>query len=486
MSTALHQQVIVAGRLMSGGGAPIEVRFPYTRERVSWLAGVTRNVMDTAIAGALAAFDEYKRVPAHRRGALLRAVAETLEGSAEELARDITLETGKAAWESRLECDEAVATFRIAAEETTRIDGEIVPLDGLEAGDGRLGEIRRFAMGPVAAITPFSAPLSLVADKVAPALAAGNSVLVKPSSTAPLSALSIGRAVLGAAAQFDVPAGVISVLPCVNDAVEPLVTDPRVRVLSFTGSSQIGWALRSMAGRKHVTLEVGGNGAVIVHSDADIDLAADLCASSAFILAGQTGASVQRIYAHESIADALIRLLVEHACALTSGDPRDEETRVGPMRSEEEAERAAAWLSEAVADGAQIRCGGTHDGPIFHPTVVTGTQHHQRIVCEEALAPVVVVERYSELDQAFAAANGSECGLQAGIFSNNLEAVYRAYRELEVGAVVVNDINGGRVGRIARGSVGSSGYGRESVRNAIREQTETRLLILNPNTRTDA
>ncbi|MFQ5425891.1 MAG: aldehyde dehydrogenase family protein, partial [Gaiellales bacterium] len=233
MSTALRQRVIVAGRQMSGGGPPIEVRFPFTGERVSWLSGVSAKVMDDAIAGSLAAFEEYRRAPAYRRASLLRAVSTTLDAGRDQLAREITLETGKAIWESRLECERAVTTFRIAAEEATRIDGEIVPLDGIEAGAGRLGELRRFPVGPVAAITPFNSPLNLVAHKVAPALAAGNTVLVKPSPSTPLSALSIGRAVLDAAADGDVPAGVISVVPCADEVVEPLVTDPRVRALSF-------------------------------------------------------------------------------------------------------------------------------------------------------------------------------------------------------------------------------------------------------------
>ncbi|MGI9659541.1 MAG: aldehyde dehydrogenase family protein, partial [Gaiellaceae bacterium] len=393
------------------------------------------------------------------------------------------LETGKAIWESRLECDHAVTTFHIAAEEATRIDGEIVPLDGTESGSGRLGEVRRFPIGPVAAITPFSSPLSIVAHKVAPALAAGNSVLVKPSPDTPLSALSVGRAVLDAAAELDIPAGVISVVPCANDVVEPLVTDPRVRLLSFTGSSRIGWALRALAGQKRVTLELGGNGAVIVHSDADIELAAGRCTRDAFLLSGQSCASVQRIYAHESIADAFTRILVNHAEGLTTGDPREEATQVGPMRSEEEAKRAADWLDEAAAAGAQVMCGGTRDGHLFRPTVISGTQHHMRIVCEEVFAPIVVVERYSELDEAITAANSSAYGLQAGIFSNDLEAVYRAYRDLEVGAVIVNDTNSWRADHTPYGGVKSSGLGREGVRYAIREQTEPRMLVLNTGAR---
>lgn len=480
MSVALHHQVIVAGRPMSGGGPPIEVVFSYTGERVGWLSGVSPGVMDEAIAGSLAAFETYRRAPAHVRSALLHAVADTLVGRAEELARDVTLEAGRPVDEARLECAEAVAAFRLAAEETTRMTGRTLPLDGVEAGAGRLGETRPFPLGPVAAITPATEPLSLVAQKVAPALAAGNSILVKPSPTTPLSALSIGRAVLDASAALDLPPGLISIVPCADQDVEPLVVDPRIRVLSFTGSSRKGWALRALAGHKRVALDLGDNGAAIVHADADIAHAARCCARSAFAAAGQLCSSIQRIYAHESIADAFIRLLVEHAEQLRIGDPREPETQLGPMRSEEAAARAAEWLAEAATDGAQVRCGGTHEGPVFRPTVVTGAQHHSRIVCEEVLAPVVVVERYSALDEAVAATNASIHGRQASLFTNDLRAVHQAYTDLAVASVIVNDVQAPYVEQELGANVRGSRLQGDTIRRAIAELTESRSLVLNP------
>jgi glyceraldehyde-3-phosphate dehydrogenase (NADP+) len=479
MSTIVEHQLIVAGRREAGAAEPIDVTYPYTGEVIARVAAATRNQVDQAIAAAQAAFAAYRDTPSHRRAALLHAVSALVAQRREDLARDITYETGKAIWESRLECDRAVNTFRIAAEEASRIDGEIVPLDGVPAGTGRLGEVRRFPIGPVAAITPFNSPFNLVAHKVAPALAAGNTIVVKPASATPLSALNIGALVLEAAAELGLPEGVIGVIPCSPDAAEPLVVDPRIRALSFTGSSAVGWALRARAGQKKVSLELGGNGAVIVHRDADLALAAERVAFGGYLLAGQVCSSVQRVYVHEDVADAFTDRLVERVGEIRVGDPFDEETAMGPMLTEEAAAKAEEWLAEATEGGARVLAGGTRDGTLFQPTVVTDTRPEMRVTCEEIFAPVVVLERYRELDDAIAAANATEYGLQAGVFSNDLQVVQKAYRELEVGGVIVNDVNIWRVDSMPYGGVKSSGYGREGLRYAIREQTEPKLLVLN-------
>jgi acyl-CoA reductase-like NAD-dependent aldehyde dehydrogenase len=348
------------------------------------------------------------------------------------------------------------------------------------AGEGRLGEVRRFPIGPVAAITPFNSPFNLVAHKVAPALAAGNTIVVKPASATPISGLNIGALVVEATREVGgVPAGLISVLPCAPEDAEPLVTDARVRGLSFTGSSPVGWALRARAGQKKVSLELGGNGAVIVHHDADVAFAAERVAFGGYLLAGQVCSSVQRVYVHEDVADSFTEALLERVREIRIGDPLDEETTMGPMLTEEAAARAASWLEEAAAAGAQILAGGERNGALFQPTVVTGTQPEMRVTCEEVFAPVVVLERYRELDEALTAANSTEYGLQAGIFSRDMRVVYRAYRELEVGGVIVNDVNIWRVDSMPYGGVKASGYGREGLRYAIREQTEPKLLVLN-------
>ena len=478
--TVQERPLLLAGRHEQGNAAPIEVVYPYTGEVFARVAAADRADVERAIAAAEDAFRAYRDVPAYRRSALLHAVSQLVAERREELAREITYETGKAIWEARLECDRAVNTFRIAGEEAVRIDGEVVPLDGVPAGEGRLGEVRRFPIGPVAAITPFNSPFNLVAHKVAPALAAGNTIVVKPASATPISGLNIGALVVEATREVGgVPAGLISVLPCAPEDAEPLVTDARVRGLSFTGSSPVGWALRARAGQKKVSLELGGNGAVIVHHDADVAFAAERVAFGGYLLAGQVCSSVQRVYVHEDVADSFTEALLERVREIRIGDPLDEETTMGPMLTEEAAARAASWLEEAAAAGAQILAGGERNGALFQPTVVTGTQPEMRVTCEEVFAPVVVLERYRELDEALTAANSTEYGLQAGIFSRDMRVVYRAYRELEVGGVIVNDVNIWRVDSMPYGGVKASGYGREGLRYAIREQTEPKLLVLN-------
>jgi glyceraldehyde-3-phosphate dehydrogenase (NADP+) len=480
MSIAVHRHdLVLAGRSEPGGGRPLEVRYPYTGEVVAEVGTASPADVERAIAEAVSAFRGYSDVPAHRRSELLRAVSSLVAERSEDLARAITLETGKPIWESRLECERAATTFRLAAEEAVRIDGEIVPLDGVPAGAGRWGEVRRFPIGPVAAITPFNSPFNLVAHKVGPALAAGNTIVVKPASATPVSGLNVGQLVSEAAEELGLPRGLISVLPCAPDVAEPLVTDPRLRGLSFTGSSPVGWGLRQRAGRKKISLELGSNGAVIVHHDADLGYAAERCAFGGYLLAGQVCAAVQRVYVHEDAAETFTELFLEQVEAIRVGDPLDEETRMGPMLTEDAAAKAEEWVREAVDGGATVLLGGTRRGTLFQPTVITGTRPDMRVTCEEIFAPVVVVERYRDLDDAVAASNATDYGLQAGIFTNDLHAAYRAYRGLEVGGVIVNDVNIWRVDSMPYGGVKGSGYGREGVRYAIREQTEPRLLVLN-------
>ncbi len=479
--SGMQKELILAGRPASGGGGVLEVRYPYDGSLVCWVASAAPAAIEEAIVAAVDAARAYRDVPAHRRSDLLRGVSRRIRERAGELARDITRETGKAIWESRLECERAATTFLLAAEETARIDGEIVPLDGVAAGENRLGEVRRFPLGPVAAITPFNFPLNLVAHKVAPALAAGNTIVVKPASATPVSALNLGRLVVESAREAGLPPEVISVLPCTPAVAEPLVVDSRLQALSFTGSSSVGWALRAKAGRKRVSLELGGNGAVIVHRDADLGLAAERCAFGGFLLAGQVCASVQRVLVHEDVADTFTALFLEHVGRIRTGDPMDEATRMGPMLSEAVAVEAEEWVGEAVAAGARLLCGGTRAGALFQPTVLAGVRPDLRVACEEVFAPVVVLERYRDVERALAWANATDYGLQAGIFTKDLHLAYRAYRELDVGGVIVNDVNSWRIDSMPYGGVKASGYGREGVRHAIREQTEPKLLVLNLN-----
>jgi acyl-CoA reductase-like NAD-dependent aldehyde dehydrogenase len=368
-----------------------------------------------------------------------------------------------------------VAIFQMAADETQHIAGEIVPLDVVPAGERRYGEVRRFPIGPVVGITAFNAPLLLPAHKIASAFAAGNPVIVKPAPRTPLSALSLGAILLDSG----MPDGALSVVPCDVDVARPLITDERIKALSFTGSAPVGWALKGIAGRKKVTLELGGNGAVIVHSDADLDWAAVRCAFGGFLRAGQACIAVQRIYTHRDVYEPFLARLVGCVKDITFGDPLEPQTRMGPLIDEAAARRAEAWIQEAQEAGATVRIGGRRMGSFFEPTVLTDVTEDMKVSCEEVFAPIVAVRPYDDFDEALRRVNASPYGLQAGVFSNSLELVYRAYEELEVGGVIINDVNTWRVDNMPYGGVKASGFGREGVKYAIEEFTEPRLLVLN-------
>jgi glyceraldehyde-3-phosphate dehydrogenase (NADP+) len=367
-----------------------------------------------------------------------------------------------------------VSIFQIAAEEATRIGGEIVPLDVVPAGERRLGEVRRFPIGPVAGITAFNAPLLLPAHKIAPACAAGNPIIVKPAPRTPLSALSLGEILLDAG----MSPGALSILPCDVETAGPLVTDARLKALSFTGSVPVGWVLKAQANRKRVTLELGGNGAVIVHGDADLAWAAERCATGGFMRAGQACIAVQRIYVQDAIYEPFLNQLITRVQAITMGDPLDPATRMGPLIDEQAPRRAEAWVAEAVASGATVRTGGNRRGVFFEPTVLTGVSAEMKVCCEEVFAPIVTVTPYRDFDDALAWTNASPYGLQAGLFCNDLRLVYHAFEELQVGGLIVNDVNSWRVDSMPYGGVKASGCGREGVRYAIEEFTEPRLLAV--------
>jgi len=457
--------------------APTErdgVVYPYTGETIAEVGRAGSADVEDAIDAAVKAFEITRRMPAHRRSQILSAAARTIEERAELLARQITLETGIPLSETAGEVARTVAIFGMAADETKHIAGEIVPLDVVPAGERRYGEVRRFPIGPVAGITAFNAPLLLPAHKIASAFAAGNPVIVKPAPRTPLSALSLGAILLDAG----MPEGALSILPCDVDVARPLVTDDRIKALSFTGSAAVGWTLKAIAGRKKVTLELGGNGAVIVHNDADLEWAATRCAFGGFLRAGQSCIAVQRIYAHCDVYESFLARLLCRVEEIAVGDPLDPHTRMGPLIDEAAARRAEAWVQEARVAGATVRAGGRRSGLLFQPTVLTDVPEGMKVSCEEVFAPIVVVAPYDEFDEALRCVNASPYGLQAGVFSNNLQLVYHAYEDLEVGAVIINDVNSWRVDNMPYGGIKASGFGREGVKYAIEDFTEPHLLVL--------
>ena len=473
--TLLGERGIVLGGRVVRTGEAYEVRSPYDGEPVALVHRAGPGEVERAIAGAVAAFEETRRLPSWRREQVLEAVAAGIAARRDELARTIALEAGKPIRTARVEADRAVFTFSVAAEEAKRIYGELVPLDWLPGNEGREALVRRVPLGPVTGITPFNFPLNLVAHKVAPALAAGNPILLRPASQTPVSSLLLAEIVLEAGW----PKDAIAVLPCSTETARPLVEDERIKLLTFTGSPAVGWGLKSRAGRKRVTLELGGNAAVIVNDDADVAYAAERVAWGGFAYSGQTCISVQRVFVHEAVYDAFAAELVRRVEALVVGDPLEEETDVGPVIDRANAERVEEWLAEAQSRGARVLSGGEHDGNLWRPTVVEDAPDDVRVSCEEVFAPFVGLTRFADVREAIDAAGRSEFGLQAGIFTNDLRVVDDAFDRIDVGGLMVNDVSTFRIDHMPYGGVKRSGAGREGLRYAIEEMTELKLLTLN-------
>jgi acyl-CoA reductase-like NAD-dependent aldehyde dehydrogenase len=393
----------------------------------------------------------------------------------EEFARTIVQEAGKPIKAARTEVDRAIFIFNVAAEETTRIYGEYLPLDWQEFTAGRWGIVKRFPIGPIAAITPFNFPLHLVAHKVAPAMAAGCPIVLKPAPQTPLTSLLLAECVQ----QAGWPDGGLNVLPLSNEDASLLVTDERIKLISFTGSVPVGWEIKRRAGKKKVALELGGNAGCIVHSDADVEYAADRCVTGGFTYAGQTCISVQRILVQQSVYGKFIDLFVDGVKQLKSGDPMEESTDVGPLIRESDAVRVGSWIDEAVRAGARLLCGGGRRGSIIEPAELTGTKAEMKVNCQEIFGPVVTVEPYQTFDEALRRINNSNYGLQAGVFTRDVKLLFQAYEELEVGALIAGDIPSFRIDQMPYGGVKDSGVGREGLRYAIEEMTEPKLLVMN-------
>jgi glyceraldehyde-3-phosphate dehydrogenase (NADP+) len=451
------------------------VHDPFTGKVLAEVSQGSEADAEDAIESTAAATQPMGALPSHARFHLLQRIAGALYDRREEFARIMTGEAGKPITDARREVARAVQTFTIAAEEAKRIPGEVIPLDWTPGMDSHLGILRRVPIGPVLGITPFNFPLNLVAHKVAPALAAGNPILIKPAPQTPLTALLLAEVGLEAG----VPPGGLNVLPCDNRVAERLVVDPRFKLLSFTGSAAVGWMLKAKCGKKKVVLELGGNAGVIVEQDADLDFAAQRCASGGFGYAGQTCISVQRIFVHHSVVDLFTTKLLLQVARLKGGDPNDESTVVGPLIDQHAAHRVEEWIGEAVAQGARVLLGGKRMGSVVEATVLTNVTPTMKVSCQEVFGPVVTVTPYRQFDEALEAMNRSEYGLQAGVFTQDVNKVFYAFRHLEVGAVLVNEIPTFRAEHMPYGGVKDSGLGREGLRISIEEMTEPRFLVLN-------
>jgi acyl-CoA reductase-like NAD-dependent aldehyde dehydrogenase len=448
---------------------------PFDNREVGEVCQATSRDIDDAIRSAEAAFHLTRNLSPYERGAALDSVSRSLAEKKEEFAQLITEETGKPISYSRAETDRAVFTISTSAEEARRIEGQVLPLDIVPQSGHRTAIIRRFPLGVIGAITPFNYPLNLVAHKLGPAIAAGNTVVLKPSSNAPRTALMFAKLFT----ETTLPPGTINVVPCMGSEIEQLITDKRVKLISFTGSPVVGWGIKVRSAKKKVLLELGGNAGVIVCADANIDQALRSIVQGAFGNAGQSCISVQRIYVHESVADGFTNQIVKLAKSISVGDPANPRTVVGPMIDEQAARKVEAWILEAKEAGARILCGGGRTGAILEPTVLADVAPEMKVSCQEAFAPVVTVDRFSEFMDAVERVNTSAYGLQAGIFTNSASDIFYAYRELEVGGVIINDASSFRVDHMPYGGVKESGIGREGVRYALEEMTEMKLLALN-------
>ena len=443
-------------------------------------AGATFNATadqyEEAVTAAVAAFEVTRKLPAYERGRILREISAGIKARREELGRLIALEAGKPIRDALVEVDRAVLTFRLGAEEAERMTGELIPLDLMPSSKDRVGITRRFPIGPIAAISPFNFPLNLAAHKLAPAIASGNPIVLKPPSKDPLTMLTVAEVIEAAG----VPEGMVSILPMTRELGDRMVADERFKLLTFTGSPSVGWRMKERAGKKKVVLELGGNAGVIVDKTADLDWAVKRSLVGAFAYSGQVCISVQRMFVHEEIWDAFMERFLAGVAALKVGDPLDPTTDVGPMVDAGQASRTARWVEEAVAMGGKILAGGTADGTYFAPTVLTDTPFAAQVCSNEAFAPLVVAFRFATLEEAITQVNDSMFGLQTGVFTNDLAGAWRAFNDLEVGGVIVNDIPTYRIDHMPYGGVKDSGLGREGLRWAIDDMTEIRIMVLAP------
>jgi len=453
--------------------ADLEVVDKFTGKVAARVALADPATIDRAIARADAVMPELRRYPAWKRRDVLEHCVQRFRERFDEMAEALCVEAGKPIKDSRGEVTRLIDTFKVAAEESTRILGEVLPMDISERTQDYRGQWKRVPVGPCSFISPFNFPLNLAAHKVAPAIAAGCSFVLKPASLTPIGALMIGEIL----AETDLPEGAFSILPCRRDGAQLFTTDERLKLLSFTGSPGVGWDLKAQAGKKKVVLELGGNAGCIVDADADVEDAVARCVVGAFYQSGQSCISVQRILIHESRYEEFASAFVARVEALVHGDPKNEDTFIGPMISEKEATRLHGWIEDAVARGAKVLCGNSREGAMLRATVLADVPRDTDAVCQEAFGPLAILGRFSDFDAALRDVNDSEFGLQAGVFTRDHFKVLQAWDDLDVGGVLINDVPSWRADHMPYGGVKDSGLGREGIRWAIEDMTEVRLLV---------
>lgn len=452
----------------------LDVTNKYTGEVATKVAMADADTIDKAIAAAEEAQPAMAALAPFERQAVLEHCVKRFTERADELAQALCIEAGKPIKDAKGEVSRLIDTFKIAAEESVRINGEVVNLEISARAKGYQGMTKKVPIGPCSFISPFNFPLNLAAHKVAPAIAAGCTFVLKPASRTPIGALIIGEVL----AETDLPKGAFSILPCSRDGADLFTTDERLKLLSFTGSPDVGWALKAKAGKKPVVLELGGNAACVVDQDADIEDAIERVIVGAYYQSGQSCISVQRLLVHSKIYDEFKSRYVEKVKALVSGDPSNEDTFIGPMISEGEAERLHGWIKEAQEKGATILCGGTRDGAMLEATVMENVPKDCDASAEEAFGPLSILVPFDDYDEALKEVNNSRYGLQAGVFTRDIYKAHKAWDVLDVGGVVIGDVPSWRVDNMPYGGVKDSGLGREGIRYAIEDMSETRLMVI--------
>ncbi|MFN2426087.1 MAG: aldehyde dehydrogenase family protein [Candidatus Binatia bacterium] len=463
----------LAGEAVSAD-TDLAVSDKFTGKVATRVATADADAIDRAIAAAAAAVPAMREMAAYERQAVLMHCVDRFEARAEELAVALCIEAGKPIRDARGEVTRLVDTFRVAAEESVRMTGEVMTLDISARARGYRGMWKRVPIGACSFISPFNFPLNLAAHKIAPALAVGCPFVLKPASLTPVSALMIGEVL----AETSLPRGAFSILPCHRDGADLFTKDERLKLLSFTGSPSVGWYLKARAGKKKVVLELGGNAAVVVDRGWDLKDAVERIAFGAFYQSGQSCISVQRIYAHSDIYNALRDRLVDKTRALVCGNPRDEATFIGPMITEADAKRLEGWIRDAVGSGAKLLCGGARDGAMLEPTLLEGAPKDSLVCSEEAFGPVAVLERFDDYEAVLEEVNRSAYGLQAGVFTRDLYKAQRAWDVLDVGGVIIGDVPSWRVDNMPYGGVKDSGLGREGVKFAMEDMTEIRMMVV--------
>jgi aldehyde dehydrogenase (NAD+) len=464
---------LVNGEWRTGEGT-LEVKSPYDGSVVATLGVPTADDVEEATATAAATFEESQHLPVYARSEALDHVSKRLGETIDENAKLIAAEGGKPLKWATVEATRAVSTFRWASEVIRHGDDEMIRLDTEKSLGSRVGLLRRFPLGPVLGITPFNFPLNLVAHKVAPSLAVGAPIVVKPASATPIGSLRLAEFF----AETDLPKGMYQVLPVSSKVADGMARDDRYRKISFTGSSEIGWYLKGLDPKKRVTLELGGNAGVIVHADADLDFAAQRIAFGGYYQAGQSCISVQRVLVSSEVYDDFATRLTKQVESLKVGDPMDPTVDVGPVIQRQEVDRIQEWVNEAVAEGAEVLTGGQGDGPFFQPTLISHVKPEMKVCREEVFGPVVTISPYETYEDALATVNDSRYGLQAGVFTNDINRAMLAHRTLEVGGVIINDVSAFRADQMPYGGSKDSGFGREGLRFAMEEMTEVRIMVL--------